>query len=478
MSIERQAISGLKWTASSKFVTQAFAWVVTLVVVRLLSPADYGLMAMATVVISISSAIAELGLDAAIVRARSLTPEELAKLAGFVMALNVGIGLLLMLAAPLVAWAFREPRLVHLTQALSLQFVLSALSAVPQALMARDMRFQQRAWIDLASGLTSSATTLAGALLGYGVWALALGTLAGAAARTTLLLVFGQSIRPSLRLTGIREHLRYGGAMTTMRLLSDLTLQSDVLIASRFLPAAAIGAYSVAVHLATLPMQKIMSVVNQVAFPTAARLQDDVARLREGLIASFRVASLVSVPLLWGLCACAPEFVRVVLGEKWQAAILPLQLMSLIVPLRLISIVLMTSVAAVGRADLCMKNMLVGVVLFPASFLIGVHWGIEGVAVAWPIAWALNLSFNLHRMANAVGMRVADVAQALRLPCMAGLAMLGSITAARFLLGDISDAVRLALLIGLGALAYLTALTALRPSIWQELRAVVATVRG
>ncbi len=318
MSIERQAISGLKWTASSKFVTQAFAWVVTLVVVRLLSPADYGLMAMAAVVIGVSTAIADLGLDSAIVRARSRRTDELAKLAGFVMALNVSIGVLLALAAPLVAWVFREPRLVLLTQALSLQFALSALSAVPQALMARDMRFQQRAWIDLAGGLITSATTLAGALLGYGVWALVLGTIAGAAARTTLLLIFGQSVRPSFRLTGIRQHLRYGGAMTTMRLLSDLTLQSDVLIASRFLPAAAIGAYSVAVHIATLPMQKIMSVVNQVAFPTVARLQDEMARLREGLIASFRVASLVSVPLLWGLCVCAPEFVRVVLGEKWQ----------------------------------------------------------------------------------------------------------------------------------------------------------------
>jgi teichuronic acid exporter len=433
---------------------------------------------MATVVITVSSSIAELGLDSAIVRARSLAPDELAKLAGFVTLLNVSIAVLLVVGAPLVAWAFQEPRLVHLTQALSLQFVLSALCAVPQALMARDMKFQQRAWIDLAGGLTTSATTLAGALLGYGVWALALGTLAGAVARTTLFLVFGQSVRPSFRLTGIREHLSYGGQMTTLRVLSDLTLQADVLIASRFLPASAIGAYSVAVHIATLPMQKIMSVVNQVAFPTVARLQDDLVRLRDGLVASFRVASLVAVPLLWGLCGCAPEFVRVVLGDKWQAAIFPMQMMSLIIPLRLISIVTMTAVAAVGRPDLCMKNMLVGLVLFPTSFLIGVHWGIDGIAVAWPIAWALNLSFNLKRMTHAVGMRVADVAQALRLPCSAGCAMLAAIIVARSMLGDMSDAVRLALLIAIGAFTYLVALTALNPSIWRELRGVVAMVRG
>jgi O-antigen/teichoic acid export membrane protein len=314
--------------------------------------------------------------------------------------------------------------------------------------------------------------------VGIGVWALALGALAGAAMRTTLLLIFGQSVRPSFRLTGIRQHLRYGGAMTTMRLLSDLTLQSDVLIASRFLPASTIGAYSVAVHIATLPMQKIMSVVNQVAFPTVARLQDDLARLREGLTTAIRFASLVSVPLLWGLCACAPEFVPVVLGEKWRQAILPMQLMSLIVPLRLISIVLLTSVAAVGRVDLCMKNVLVGLVLFPASFLIAVQWGIDGVAIAWLVAWTLNLSFNLRRMTGALGMRVADVAQALRLPCTAGLVMMASIAVTRSQLGEMNDAARLAVLVALGAVTYLAALTALRPSIWRELRGFVATVRG
>ena len=266
MSIERQAISGLKWTAASKFVSQAIAWVVTLVVVRLLSPADYGLMAMAMVVMAVSSEIAELGLGASIVRARTLSQDELAQIGGLVIMLNVGIGILVAACAPLVALVFHESRLTLLTQVLSLQFFISAASAIPQALMSRGLEFRQKAWIELASGLTASLVTLTLALSQRGVWALVLGSLAGGAMRSVLLLVLGQKVRPSFRLRGIRVHLRYGGTLTVASIGTNLILQSDMMIASRYLSASAVGAYAVAVHVATLPMQKLMSVVNQVAF--------------------------------------------------------------------------------------------------------------------------------------------------------------------------------------------------------------------
>ncbi len=476
--IERQAIAGLKWTAASKFVSQAFAWAVTLIVVRLLSPADYGLMAMATVVIAVSSELAELGLGASIVRARTLSQPELAQLGGLVIMLNVGVGLAVAACAPLVALVFHEPRLTLLTQVLSLQFFVAAASAIPQALMSRDLEFRRKAWIDLASGLCGSVVTLVLALLQQGVWALVIGSLASGVVRSSLLLVVGQRIRPSFRLRGLRSHLHYGGILTVTGIGTNLILQSDLMIASRYLSASAIGAYAVAVHVATLPMQKLMSVVNQVAFPTVARLQDDPARLQQGMLMSFRMASLISVPLLWGLSSCAPEFVRVVLGAKWQAAIFPLQLMSLIVPLRLITIIMLTAVAAVGKTDLYFKNMLVGLIVFPASFLIGVHWGIDGIAVAWPIAWALNLSFNLHRVTAAIGMNIGQVARALSLPVFAGLPMILAIAATRVFTGELTDAVRLPLLILVGAAAYLSAATALKPAIWKELRAIVVAARG
>jgi teichuronic acid exporter len=478
MSIERQAIRGLKWTAASKFIVQGFAWLVTLLVMRLLSPADYGLLAMAAVVVSICSTVAELGIGASIVQARTLPKDELAGVAGLAVLLHLGVGVLVAASAPLVAWAFGEPRLTLITQALSLQFVVSAVSAVPQAMMARALRFKKIAWVDLAGGLTTSGTTLALALLDQGVWSIVFGNLAGSVTRAALLLVLGENVRPTFRLGRLKSHLRYGGVVTLTRIGWDLIWQSDIVIAARFLSPGAIGVYSVALHLATLPMQKVMSVVNQVAFSALARLQDDPSRMRDGLLRSFQLATVTTVPLLWGLSSCAPEFVRVVLGPKWEAAILPLQVISVVIPLRLISSLMATGVMAIGKAELYLHTMLVGAVVFPCSFLVGVQWGLNGLAIAWPLAWLLNFSLAFRRIGGALSLNLGHIANAVRTPVLAGIPMVAMISLSRSVAADLSDIARLPLLIAVGAATYVVLVYVLQPSILQELRRVTIAARG
>ena len=478
MSIERQAVAGLKWTAGSKLVVQVFAWAVTLFVMRLLAPVDYGLMAMVAVVISIASTIAELGLGASIVQARSLPQQDLAQVAGLVILLNLLIGAAIAAGAPLVALAFGEPRLTPLVRVMSLHFVICAVGAVPQALMSRGMQFRQAAWIELASGLVTSVATLVLALAKFGVWSIVLGNLGGGATRSLLLVVFGENIRPNFRLGGIKGHLRYGGTVTVARIGWDVILQSDIVIAARFLTPGAIGIYSVGLHLATLPMQKIMSVVNQVAFATVARLQDDRVRMREGLLSSFRLATLFSVPLLWGLSSCAPEVIRVMLGPKWEAAIFPVQVMSLVIPLRLVSGIMWTAVTAVGRADIFLQNMLIGVVVLPGSFVIGAQWGVEGLALAWPIAWLINFAAGFRRVATAIDMTLPLIVGATLAPLVAGLPMVGAIMLTRMASPDLSDLYRLPLLIASGAVSYLAVVSVLKPSIWKEVRHALAAARG
>lgn len=478
MSIERQAVAGLKWTAASKLVVQVFAWAVTLLVMRLLAPADYGLMAMVAVVISIASTVAELGLGASIVQARSLPPKELGQVAGLVVLLNLAIGGAVAAGAPLVALGFAEPRLTPLVQVMSLQFVLSAIASVPQALMSRNLEFKQAAWIELASGLVISVATLTLALTGSGVWSIVIGNLAGAGTRTLLLVIFGENVRPDFRLSGIRAHLRYGGIMTLTRMGWDLILQTDIMVASRFLSHGAIGTYSVGLHLATLPMQKIMSVVNQVAFATVARLQEDRSRLRDGLLSAFRLATLVSVPLLWGLSSCAPEVVHLILGPKWHDAIFPIQVMSLVIPVRLVSGLMWTAVTAVGRVDIFLQLMLMGVVIFPGSFLVGVQWGLEGLALAWPIAWLANFSVGFPRVVKAIGLSMGDVVRATSLPMLAGLPMAAAIMATRWATPTLAEVLRLPLLIVVGGAVYLAVVSVVRPSTWTEVQRTLAAARG
>ena len=160
MSIEKQAVAALKWTSIVRILGQAVGWVIMLMVLRFLAPEDYGLMAISTVIIVVVASVAELGMGASLIQSPTLGRDELQKVAGVAIALNLAMGLLVVLAAPLAAAAFGDERLTLIIQVLALQFPLNALCTVPQALARRDMNFKWLAWIELASGLASNLCTL------------------------------------------------------------------------------------------------------------------------------------------------------------------------------------------------------------------------------------------------------------------------------------------------------------------------------
>src|SRR5690606_2848982 len=142
MSIERKAISALKWATAAKFVSQVVSWAGTLVVVRLLTPEDYGLMAKVSVVCAIAAAIAEFGLEAAIVRWAELAHEDLRKLYGVSLLFGAAITLIVAASAPLFAFLFHEPRMTWPVACASLQIVIASLAVVPSALWTRELNFQ------------------------------------------------------------------------------------------------------------------------------------------------------------------------------------------------------------------------------------------------------------------------------------------------------------------------------------------------
>jgi len=474
MSIEHQALSGLKWMGAARFLSQTASWAVTLIVVRLLTPSDYGLVAISTVIVSIFSTTAELGLGAALVHVPTLDRQTLARVAGLAMVLNLGLGGVVALSAPLAAWFFDQAELARVIQLSSLHFVLAAVSIVPQALAYRDMNFRRNAAIELASTLAAGATTLLLAIHGAGVWSLVLGSLAGATVRAAMFLR-GQTVWPVFRLSGVKTHVTYGGALATSRLAWLVINQTDVLIAGRFLTPSAVGVYSVSLHLATLPMQRVMSIVNQVVFPTVARLQDDRPRLRERLLFGLRVLGYVSVAVMWGISSIAPELVVLALGSRWHDAIYPLRLVSLLIPLRMVSGVVSTTVIGVGALDLW--NTAINLVVLPACFLIGVRWGVNGLATAWAVALLAVLSTTLPRQCARLEVSVRDVVLTLRDPALAGGVMYVIVTIGRTLLNDVANGYKLPVLILTGAAVYLSCLSVLSRRVWSDLRRLYAALR-
>lgn len=478
MTIERKTAVALKWNAAAKLFGQLISWFVTLFVLRILAPADYGLMAMVMVVMTVVSSLAEFGIGASLVQAQELNRDLLGRIATLLALLNLGCGMIVALAAPVFASWFGEPGLTLLVQVAALQFVFAAIEVVPQSLLQRELDFARVARFEVAGAMVSSFGTLVLALYGAGVWSLVLGWLAGAAVRAVLFASSGRFVPFRLNLHGLGGHMRFGGTVTVTRIVWLVTQHMDVVIAGRFLSRELVGLYSVAMNLATLPISKLMGVVNQVAFSAVSRLQDDPVRLRARLLDAIHLMALFSIPCLWGISSVAPEIVSVVLGPKWTPATIALQLVSLVAPARILMAILSTALAGIGRTRMDLHNTIIGAALLSVCLLVGVQWQLAGLAVAWLVALPLIGVIRVPRTALTLGIPVGDIMRALRLPVLGGAAMYGVVAAARELLPSVSPAMLLPLLVTLGAATYAgTILLADRKAL-SDLRRIASAMRG
>ncbi len=219
-----------------------------------------------------------------------------------------------------------------------------------------------------------------------------------------------------------------------------------------------------------------MNIVNQVVFPTVARLQEDRPRLRERLLSGLRLLGFVSVPIMWGISSVAPELVTLALGPRWQDAVFPLQVISLLIPFKLVSSIISTTVIGVGALDL--RNTAINLVVLPTCFLIGVQWSVNGLATAWAVALMIALSLTIPWNCAKLELPVSDVARTLRDPILAGGAMYVLVVVSRTMLAGAPDVYRLPALILIGAAVYLPCLSLLNKKMWTDVQRLFAAFRA
>ena len=302
MNLPNSVLSALRWSASARLASQIITWAMTLVVIRILAPTDYGLLAMATAVITFLVMLAEFGLGTALVQAKEVDTAMLRNAFGLVLAIDFALTAVLVLGAPLVAAFFDEPRLVLIIRVLAIQFVIAAFSVIPDSLLQRGMVFRGKSLIDLASAVLGGIASLSLALAGAGVWALVGGMLLSQTVKTVGVNIISPFAHlPGFSPKGMRSLLLFGGHVTIVQVVWTLVSQIDVIIGGRWLGKEVLGLYSVAMHLASLPNQKISGIINQVAFPAFARIQEDIKQVSKHLLMVFRLLSFFAFPVGWGI---------------------------------------------------------------------------------------------------------------------------------------------------------------------------------
>ena len=440
MKLKNEVLRGLKWTAGAKFGGQLITWGITIFVMRLLAPSDYGLLAMASVLLALLSMFAEVGLGPALVQQVEVSEQKFRQAFGIVILVNLALFGLLNLLAPLVAKFYAEERLVTIIRVLSIQFLLMPLSVIPDVLLQRRLEFKKRSLIELGSAVVSSISTLGLALYGFGIWSLVFGNLAGLTLRlVTVNLVAPFRALPSFSWTGMRQLLAFGGNITASRFLWFFYTQADTVIVGRVLGGSVLGMYSVAMHLATLPVQRVSAILNQVTFPAFSRFQHEKDLISSQLLKAFSMISFVAFPILWGMSSVAPDLVFVLLGPNWTDAIVPLQILTLVMPFRTIAGFLPSITDAVGRPEIALYNVILGCVTMPLAFYVGSHWGIKGVVFAWVTVYPFVLLINMQRMLAVVGVTLGQAGRRMAPAIGCAAAMYAEVWAVRSLLHNYPD---------------------------------------
>ncbi len=459
MNLRGRVVSGLFWIGGTRLVGQILTWGITVVVVRLLNPSDYGLLAMATVFMGFLSLVAEAGLGSALIRAPNLDEQTLRRIFGVVILVNLALFVMQFAVAPLVARFFDEDRLTAILRVLAVQFLLLIFGVIPGALLVRKLNYRLQSLIGLAGSVLGSLVSLALAWSGYGVWALVTSNLVATAFITVAVNVAVPYLRwPEFSLQGTRSLIVVGGHITATRVLFFMYSQADVFIGGRMFGKELLGFYSISMHLASLPVQKISGIVNQIAFPAFAEAQHAPATIPYHIVKGIRMLSFLSFPVLWGISSIAQEIVGVLLGPKWDAAVLPLQLLPLVMPITILSPFLNTAFQGIGKTRVVLNNAMTACTILPAAFWIGAHWGLMGMSLAWLIGFPVVFWLNLRRMLPIVGLKVADVLAAAVRPAMAAAVMYACVFFARsLLLGAVPAPVVMIALILAGIAGYTAA---------------------
>ena len=382
-------VRGVAWTAAVKWLTQVITWGMSVVVARLLAPSDYGLVGMAAIYINLFTLFSEFGIGTAIVTLQNLTEDQVSQLNSLSLFLGL-LGFLLSAAAAIpLGRFFHASSLPAVVIVLSVGFIVSGFRTVPYSLLQKELRFKLLAMIEGLQSIVQALVIFTLALFGMGYWALVFGILSFSVTPTVLTLVWRRQRFALPRFGSVRKAMHYSRHILVGRLCWAAYNDSDFIVAGRVLGEAPLGAYSLAWTLAHSPLEKLTTLVNRVTPSVFAKIQSDPEALRRYLLNITGVMALIIFPATIGIALVAPEFVPVVLGSKWGAVVLPLELLAVHALIRSNVILLTPLLNVIGEERLVMWNSIVAMFLLPVTFYIGSHWGTGGIAAGWVLIYPI-----------------------------------------------------------------------------------------
>lgn len=384
LDIKLQATKSAKWTAFSNVIVSLLEMLRLFIMAKLLSPDDFGLMAMVMVVLGFAQVYSDMGIGAAIIHRQDITTNQLSSLywlnifAGFI------ICLIIYFLQPFIIIFYNEPRLNDLLPWVVIIFLTAPFGQQFQFLLQKELSFKIIALIDIFGSTVNLLVAISFAILGKGALALVLGRVSDSIIKSLAFSIIGfNRWRPlfHFKLCDLNGYIRFGFYQMGDKTISYFNSNLDKILIGSLLGSQLLGYYSLAWNLAIQPVSKINPVITRVAFPVFSLIQKDKNRLRSGYLSIIRLLSTINSPLLIGLAAVSQIFVPTLFGGKWNSSIFLIQLLCFVSLFRSLGNPVGALLLSKGRADISFKWNLMLLTTQSIGIFIGANYfGIEGVA--------------------------------------------------------------------------------------------------
>ncbi|MBN2589418.1 MAG: lipopolysaccharide biosynthesis protein [Sedimentisphaerales bacterium] len=434
--IKGHSIRGAAVTVTAQGIKFILLTGSTAVLARLLTPADFGLIAMVEFFTAFIIMFKDLGLSMATIQKKDITHEQITSLFWINVVFSILLMFMTIAISPLVARFYNEPRLTMITIATGCTLIIGGLNPQHMALLNRQMRFVSIAVINIVSLTCGIVAAIIGALLGLSYWSLILMTIVQGL--VCVIMVWSISGwrpgRPAVG-KGVKSMLTFGGNLTGSSVLGYFIRNADNAIIGYALGSASLGIYTKAYGLLMLPIRQFNSPMQRIMIPTLSRLQDEPKQYRSFYLQALAAIALITMPMVTFLFVSANEIVDILLGSEWTAVAPTFRFLAPAAFLGAINFAPGWLFVSLGRVGTQFRWTILSAPVIIIGFLIGVNWGINGVAASVSITWSVMFVLAVYWATQQSPVKFYDFIQVLSVPVASSLlAAIGSFLAGRIVL--------------------------------------------
>lgn len=402
-SLKHKTLRGTIWSSVERFSVQGIQFIVMIIMARLLTPEDYGLVGMLTIFIAISQSLVDSGFSQALIRKQDRSETDNSTVFYF----NIGVGIILYLAlffsAPLIAEFYKEPILRPLMQLISLSVLINSFVVVQRALLTVRIDFKTQAKASLSAAIVSGIVGISLAHMGFGVWAIVWHQLANLSVNVSLLWIFSKW-RPGRQYSwqSFRELFGFGSKLAAASVINTLYRNIYLIVIGKIFKASDLGYYTRAHQFADFPSSNVSGIIQRVTFPILCSIQDDDERLRSVYRRFLRLSAFVVFPLMVGLASVAQPLILLVLKDKWEFSAVLLQIICLGMMWYPIHSINLNLLQVKGRSDLFLKLEIWKKCVGVAIICVTVPFGLVTMCWGSVVNSMIALVINTHYTGNLI----------------------------------------------------------------------------